>query len=101
MLTFLVFAYLAAVLAVGVYFVRQVKGAGVEQYALAGRSLGLTLLFGSLAATYIGGATVVGWTGSFYEMGFDWWFSALGALGGIVLATVVLARRARKLEAAT
>ncbi|MDV6013804.1 sodium:solute symporter family protein [Haloechinothrix sp. LS1_15] len=91
----LVLAYLVVILAVGVYFVRQVRG--VEDFALAGRRLGLPVLIGSLAASYIGGATVVGWTGSFYEMGVDWWFSAIGAIAGVALATVVMARRCRRL----
>jgi SSS family solute:Na+ symporter len=91
-----ILVYLVVIVAIGVYFKRYVSG--VEDFALAGRSLGLPILLGTLFASYIGGATVVGWTGSFYEMGFDWWFSGIGALLGIALATFVMAERCRKLE---
>lgn len=95
MFTVLVLGYLVVILAIGVYFVRHVRG--VEDFALAGRNLGLPVLIGTLFATYIGGATVVGWTGSFYEMGFDWWWSGIGGIAGIALATLVMARRSRRL----
>ncbi|MDS1272216.1 sodium:solute symporter family protein [Lipingzhangella sp. LS1_29] len=95
MLGVLVLLYLLVIVGIGVYFVRHVHG--VEDFALAGRNLGLPILIGTLFATYIGGATVVGWTGSFYEMGFDWWWSGIGGLAGIALATLVMARRSRRL----
>jgi solute:Na+ symporter, SSS family len=95
-LTVFVLGYLVVIVIIGVYFVRHVRG--VEDFALAGRTLGLPVLVGTLSATYIGGATVVSWTGSFYSLGFDWWWSGIGALAGVVLATLVLARRARRLE---
>ncbi|AYY12195.1 sodium:solute symporter family protein [Actinobacteria bacterium YIM 96077] len=88
--------YLVIILAIGISFRRFISG--VEDFALAGRNLGLPVLIGTLFATYIGGATVVGWTGSFYDLGIDWWFTGLGALLGIVLATVVMAERSRKLR---
>ncbi|NDL58886.1 sodium:solute symporter family protein [Phytoactinopolyspora mesophila] len=88
--------YLVIIVAIGVYFRRYISG--VEDFALAGRSLGLPVLVGTLFASYIGGATVVGWTGSFYAMGAAWWFSGIGGVLGIVFATVVMAERSRKLR---
>lgn len=94
--TILIFVYLIIIVGIGVYFKRHTKN--MEDFALAGRNLGTPVLVGTLFASYIGGATVVGWTGSFYTMGFDWWFSGIGAILGIVAATFLLAERFRKFE---
>lgn len=77
--------YLTFIVGIGVYVKRYVDG--VEDFALAGRKMSLPILVGTLSATLVGGATVVGWTGSFYLMGVDWWFSGIGALLGILFAT--------------
>jgi SSS family solute:Na+ symporter len=81
----MILLYLVVVVAIGVFFKTKVKN--MEDFALAGRNLNTPVLLGTLFATYIGGATVVGWTGSFYSLGIDWWFSGVGALSGIVAAT--------------
>ncbi|HLS15543.1 MAG TPA: sodium:solute symporter, partial [Beutenbergiaceae bacterium] len=88
--------YLVIIIGIGVYFTRYNKD--VEDFALAGRNLGLPVLLGTLFATYIGGATVVGWTGSFYELGVDWWWSGLGGVLGIAAAAIFLAERTRRLR---
>lgn len=92
----IILIYLAIIVGIGIYFKRYVDG--VEDFALAGRSMSLPVLVGTLSATLVGGATVVGWTGSFYVLGIDWWFSGVGALLGIVAATFLLAEKFRKLE---
>jgi SSS family solute:Na+ symporter len=91
--------YLIFITAIGVYYKRYNEG--VEDFAVAGRNLGVFVLVGTLFSTTMGGATVVGWTGSFYEMGIDWWFSGIGSLLGITAATFILAERFRNLEAYT
>lgn len=88
--------YLVIIIGIGVYFARYNKD--VEDFALAGRNLGLPVLLGTLFATYIGGATVVGWTGSFYELGVDWWWSGIGGVLGIAAAAIFLAERTRRLR---
>ncbi|UTR12037.1 sodium:solute symporter family protein [Evansella sp. LMS18] len=85
MYSIMILLYLVIVVAIGVFFKTKVKN--MEDFALAGRNLNTPVLLGTLFATYIGGATVVGWTGSFYSLGIDWWFSGVGALLGIVAAT--------------
>ncbi|WP_078593794.1 sodium:solute symporter family protein [Evansella clarkii] len=85
MYSIMILLYLVVVVAIGVFFKTKVKN--MEDFALAGRNLNTPVLLGTLFATYIGGATVVGWTGSFYSLGIDWWFSGVGALLGIVAAT--------------
>ncbi|MFA1822286.1 sodium:solute symporter [Virgibacillus oceani] len=94
LITFLV--YLIIVIGIGVYFKKYNEG--VEDFAVAGRSLGVPVLLGTLFSTTMGGATVVGWTGSFYTMGIGWWFSGLGAILGILAATFILAEKFRRLE---
>lgn len=94
--TILIFVYLIIIIGIGVYFKKHTRN--MEDFALAGRNLGTPVLLGTLFASYIGGATVVGWTGSFYTMGIDWWFSGIGAILGIVAATFLLAERFRKFK---
>ncbi|MBM7096807.1 sodium:solute symporter family protein [Bacillus sp. H-16] len=96
MYSVMIVMYLIVVVAIGVFFKTKVKD--MEDFALAGRNLNTPVLLGTLFATYIGGATVVGWTGSFYSLGIDWWFSGLGAILGIAAATFLLAERFRNLK---
>ncbi|RNA66340.1 sodium:solute symporter family protein [Alteribacter keqinensis] len=96
MYSVMIVMYLIVVVAIGVFFKTKVKD--MEDFALAGRNLNTPVLLGTLFATYIGGATVVGWTGSFYSLGIDWWFSGLGAILGITAATFLLAERFRNLK---
>ena len=51
-------AYMAVVLAVGLYASRRVKGS--EDFLLAGRSMGLFVLVGTLCATQLGGGNIIG-----------------------------------------
>lgn len=88
--------YLIVIVGIGIYYKRYVDG--VEDFALAGRSLNLPVLVGTLFATMMGGATVVGHMGSYYLLGIDWWFSGLGGILGIFVAATVLAEKFRKLE---
>jgi solute:Na+ symporter, SSS family len=91
-----ILAYLAVIVAIGV--LQRHRLTSLEEFALAGRSLSGPMLVGTLFATFIGGATVVGWTGSFYRLGMGWWFSGLGSLLGIAAAAFFLARRFREAE---
>jgi SSS family solute:Na+ symporter len=87
--------YTILVLSVGVYFHRKTKTLG--DYLVAGRALPLPIVLGTIWATYVGGATMVGWTGAFYTFGLDWWFYGIGAIAGVALISTALARRVRKL----
>ncbi len=88
-------AYTVLVLGTGVYFHKKVRS--LSDYLVAGRTLPLPVVLGTIWATYVGGATMVGWTGAFYTFGLDWWFYGIGAIAGVVLISTVLARRVRKL----
>ncbi|ACB86128.1 sodium:solute symporter family protein [Natranaerobius thermophilus] len=88
--------YVLIILGIGFYTSRYIKN--MDDFALAGRNLGLPMLVGTLFASFVGGATVTGWTGSFYQLGFDWWFAGIGSLLGVAVAATVMAEKSRKLE---
>lgn len=88
--------YILIFLGFGIWCSRYIKT--LEDFALAGRSLSLPVLLGTLFASNIGGGTVIGWTGGFFVHGIDWWFTAIGALLALLAATLILAERTRKLE---
>lgn len=93
---FLLAVYILGFLVFGIWCSRYIKT--MEDFALAGRSLTLPVLLGTLFASNVGGGTVVGWTGSFFAFGIDWWFTAAGAILALFAATFILAERTRKLE---
>src|SRR5699024_9941521 len=95
----IVLIYLAVITAIGVLYKRHNEG--IEDFAVACRSLGTLILVGTFCSTMVGGATDVGWTGSFYLLGIDWSFSAIGGILGILLAATVLAEKFRKMEQMT
>ncbi len=59
--------YFMILLGVGYYASRKVKG--MEDYAIAGRSLGYPVLLGTLIGTAIGAAATVGKAGKAYDVG--------------------------------
>jgi len=48
-----------------------------SEFSLAGRRLGLTLVFGSLCATYVGPAFSIGFVGKGFTSGYLFWMIAL------------------------
>lgn len=88
--------YVLIILAIGIYCSRYVKS--MEDFALAGRSLSMPVLVGTLLASLTGGATLIGWTGSVYANGIDWLWGELGVLLGLIAAGFLLAERTRRLE---
>ncbi len=88
--------YILGFLAYGYWCSRNIRT--LEDFALAGRNLTLPVLLGTLFASNVGGGTVVGWTGSFYAFGLDWWFTGIGALLAMLAATYILAEKTRKLK---
>lgn len=92
-------AYTVLILGAGVYLGKKVRT--FADFIVAGRSLPLPVVFGTIWATYVGGATIVGWTGAFYTFGIDWWFYGIGAVVGVATITLVWSRRVRKLAITT
>ena len=75
--------YLLLMLFVGFYFVRKIRNS--NDYFLAGRSLGAFPIACSIAATTIGGAAMLGRTGTIYQSGLAGVTMALPYLIAMVL----------------
>ncbi|MGE3344105.1 MAG: sodium:solute symporter family protein, partial [Vicinamibacterales bacterium] len=81
----LVGAYSVAVVALGLWSARLVRGS--SDFFVAGRSLGPGLIFTSMIAANIGAGATVGVTGLAYRDGLSaWWWSGSAGFGSLVLA---------------
>src|SRR5260370_20314110 len=78
-------AYSLALMALGLWIGRRVRGAG--DFFVAGRRLGPGLLFSTMLAANIGAGSTVGATALGYTYGISaaWWVGS-AAIGSIVLA---------------
>lgn len=91
--------YTLLVLGTGGYLAKRIRT--FSDYLVAGRTLPLPITLGTIWTTYVGGTTIVGWTGAFYTFGLDWWFYGVGAIAGVVTITLVWSRRVRRLGVTT
>lgn len=62
-----IFVYLAAMLGIGLWFIRRIKG--TSDFYVAGRSLGTVVLMATVCATIIGGSALIGRGGYAYKGG--------------------------------
>ena len=69
--------YLVSMIGVGYYARVKRKGDTMADFYLAGRSLGMAVLFLTLYATQYSGNTLFGYTGKSYLIGFEWTVSVL------------------------
>ena len=69
--------YLVSMIGVGYYARIKRKGNTMADFYLAGRSLGMVVLFLTLYATQYSGNTLFGYTGKSYLIGFEWTVSVL------------------------
>jgi SSS family solute:Na+ symporter len=78
-------AYSVALMALGLWIGRRVKGA--SDFFVAGRTLGTGLVFATLLAANIGAGSTVGATALGYANGVAaWWWVGSAACGSVVLA---------------
>jgi solute:Na+ symporter, SSS family len=81
----LLIVYSIALIAIGLWIARLVKGAG--DFFVAGRQLSAPLIFSTVLAANIGAGTTVGAAGVSYRDGISgWWWNGAAALGATVLA---------------
>jgi solute:Na+ symporter, SSS family len=81
----LLIAYSVALIGVGLWVARLVKGS--SDFFVAGRQLSATLIFSTVLASNIGAGTTVGAAGVSYRDGISgWWWNGAAALGTLVLA---------------
>ena len=69
--------YLVSMIGVGWYARKRRESNSMADFYLAGRSLGLGVLFLTLYATQYSGNTLFGYTGKTYRIGFEWTASVL------------------------
>ena len=78
-------SYALALMALGLWIGRRVRGAG--DFFVAGRRLGPGLLFSTMLAANIGAGSTVGAAGLGYSSGIAaWWWVGSAAIGSVVLA---------------
>lgn len=81
-------SYALALMALGLWIGRRVRGAG--DFFVAGRRLGPGLLFSTMLAANIGAGSTVGAAGLGYTSGIAaWWWVGSAAIGSIVLALFI------------
>ncbi len=91
--------YLTLISLLGVYFAKRIKNQ--EDYAVAGRSLPVYVLVGTLIATWMGAGTVMGGANSLgyqFGLGVAIAFSLASPIGQVVLTFIArMRRRCRRL----
>ncbi len=86
----IVFAYMLAMLGIGVYFVKRVKNS--DDFYVAGRSLGPVVLAATVCATIIGGSAMMGRGGISYTSGMRSVMIAIPYLLGMFLFSAISGR---------
>ena len=85
LLSALLLLYALALIGVGIWAGRRVRG--TSDFFVAGRSLGPGLLFATFLAANLGAGTTVGATGFAYRDGLAaWWWDGSAGIGSLVLA---------------
>ena len=85
-----VLSYLGGLIAVGAWHARGVKSQ--EDFAVAGRSLTVPVLVGTMLATWIGTGTLVGNAERTYKVGLACVILPIGGVLGVALISLVAAR---------
>lgn len=88
--------YLVVITLVIVYTGRKVKT--FKDYALAGGNLPWFVISGTILATSIGGGSMMGWVGSFYEYGIMYFWLVIGSLASQLILIFYLSERIRRLN---
>lgn len=96
--TFVIFAYLAAMIGVGFYASRRQKN--VEDFFFAGGRLGVMSLACVWMASWIGGAAIVGGTSKAYDIGISAGWYIAGMAIGCILFGLFFAKRIKRMAEA-
>lgn len=89
-------AYIIGIYAVGIYYARKIDSA--DKYIMADFSLGFFPIAGSIVATTIGAATVIGATGKGFTYGMSWGIVTSPVMIFSLLLVAVLGITIRKLK---
>lgn len=93
--TFILFAYLALMVGIGVYAQRRHQN--IEDYFVAGRRMGPVTIACLWIAAWIGGAAVVGTSSRVYELGVTGVWYVLAQAIGCLLFGLFMAKRVKQL----
>ena len=93
--TFILFAYLALLVGIGLYAQRRQQN--VEDYFVAGRRMGPLTIASMWVAAWIGGASIVGTSARVYAQGITGIWYILGIAIGCFLFGTTVARRVKQL----
>ncbi len=88
-------AYLIAILLAMILVGRKSKS--YKDYALAGAALPWWVSAASIIAAIVGGATLVGYVGTYYQFGFQWGWMGIALLAGMLFMGMFAASRVRRL----
>ncbi|MFD2629640.1 sodium:solute symporter family protein [Oceanobacillus kapialis] len=91
-----IIGFLVTILGVGVYYSRKIKTA--DDYTMANFSLGFFPICGSIIATSLGSAAVIGSAGKGFEIGISWFLTKLPVAGFSILLALLLGSTIRKLK---
>jgi SSS family solute:Na+ symporter len=84
----LLIVYSAALVAIGIWIARRVRGSA--DFFVAGRSLNAPLIFATFLAANVGAGATIGTAGLAYRDGLSaWWWNGAAAIGSIGLALFV------------
>jgi len=86
--------YFVAVLVIGYFSYRKIKGK--KDYALAGRSLGWPVTIGTLVATMIGASAAMGKAGTAFEYGIGIMWSPIAIFIGYIIFSLFIAHKLRR-----
>ena len=78
----IILLYLAGMVVIGIWASRRVKN--LEDYSLAGKSLGYLVMIGTLVGAAIGAASTMGKAGKAYEMGIIFITAGFGYVAGLI-----------------
>ncbi|WP_051681392.1 sodium:solute symporter family protein [Virgibacillus alimentarius] len=88
--------FLVAILGVGLYYSRKIETA--DDYTMANFSLGFFPICGSIIATALGSAAVIGASGKGFHIGISWMITSVPTVFFSILVAVLLGATIRKLK---
>lgn len=88
--------FLIVILGIGLYYSKKIKTA--DDFTMANFSLGFFPIAGSIIATSMGSAAVIGASGKGFEIGLSWFLTGLPTLFFSVLLAILLGSTIRKLK---
>lgn len=97
---FIIPAYLLIIVLLMIYFGRNTKD-NLKNYALGGGQIPWFVTSGSMLASLIGGGTMIGYVGSYYQYGLEWAWMGIGIGIALLFIAFAIAPRIKNLNLAS